>query len=442
MSSTTPPSYRSLFPTIPTISSLTSDTPCAGDDKGDDNDDYVQSGSLHVDDNPSSHIETPLDQRQTSSQTHSTTSFTSLRSRDPKRDSTRKSAHLSFSSAVCAEEKHDWQWLSHGKLHLKAALRRLPHATLYTSLFGSRSRREATPVASNCLLLQLPMEILQLIICGLPWASQAAFALTSKSSFKATRTLPWKRLAPAHHNHQRYNFLSLLERDLCAVYWFCKECVILHHKSSDKSNCDAFFNRLFEVYFAEVTWAQVYLVMQRHLRGKDFGLPIEVLSKRYSYPLLEFAPRSVLKFVQHGKIVDGEVLIKACLTVGATPGKVKYDITICPHLDTPTREYSWVDKEFQKVLKCRLSHVKSQRKFCDSCVPLPRRCRWCAIEYTFSATNSWQGPTLHITVWANLGSGQDTNDPKWMMLSNFRSYRKEPLNYELGSIRSKYELER
>ena len=324
------------------------------------------------------------------------------------------------------------------KTKVKGVVRKQPSALLYQMFKRCGLRQKANPLESCCPFTKLPTEIIQEIVSYLPLVSQAAVALTNKSLLDAIGTWSWKGLTKCQ-NMERTNLLVLLERDNCAKYWLCRDCVILHHKEVPLWDCPAYWDTFMNYSKSHLNWAYIYLVMQRHYHGKDFGLSIDVLSQHHKFPKPAF-DFSFCEMVHHGKIINNEIFIKVKLTIDVSLNIEKAYIRICDHLSTQNCYISNRYEEFQQLIKCRLHHLRLGQKFCAFCTPILRRCKWCAIEYDFPIRSSSKGRKLEIDVWANLGSGQDRSDPKWSLLDSLGFPEDTPVKYELGSIRAKYEL--
>lgn len=322
-----------------------------------------------------------------------------------------------------------------GKIRAKGAVKKLSTSTLYHILEGFGLRRKAEPPAIYCLFLNLPIEIVRYIVSFLPLASQAAIILTNKSVFNTIGSYSWKILACTDHEAERNEFLSLLERENYARYWLCKGCAILHQKEGRLWRCLTSECGLGWDIEIRLIWAHVNLVMQRHFYGKEFGLPIEALSQHWKSPCISSHCREIIR---HGKIIDNEVYIKLRLTIDASLCPEDAVIMICHHLSTKSCGISRHSTEFQHLISCRLKHLQSVQKFCAFCAPILRRCKYCAIEYDIPPNDG--SKELDIYVWANLGSGQDPNDPKWSIISSYGFPEDKSLKYELGSIRARYEL--
>ena len=148
---------------------------------------------------------------------------------------------------------------------------------------------------------------------------------------------------------------------------------------------------------------------------------------------------TVREFSRQGKIIKDEVFVKLYILAEGSVNADSFYLDICNHLriSYPSTIHER-DKEFFDVLKCRQNHLLSAQKFCASCFPCIRRCKFCAIEYDFKATLSSGQPQFLIEVWANLGYGQSPEDLKWKLPGAHG--HQERLNFEPGSIRTKYEL--
>ena len=326
---------------------------------------------------------------------------------------------------------------SRGRIKAKGAGKWPLTASLHYILKAFGLRRKAEPSAIYCPFIRLPTEIIQHIVSFLPLASKAAVILTNKLVINTIGTCSWKTLASTNYNTERTEFLFLLERDNYARYWLCKECAVLHQKEAWFWRCLTFECGLVWGFEPSLKWVHMNLIMQRHFYGKEFGLPIEALSQHWKSPHKSIQCREIIR---HGKIIDNELFIKLRLTIDASLCPEKVPILICHHLSTKSCGTSRHPTEFQHLISCRLRHLRSLQKFCAFCTPILRRCKWCAIEYDLPISDGSKEPKLDIDVWANLGSGQDRNDPKWSLISSYGFPEDKPLKYELGSIRARYEL--
>ena len=298
-------------------------------------------------------------------------------------------------------------------------------------------------VAKDCPFTNLPTEILQLICCNLPLQSRAALALTNKSLTHVVGNSAWKTLTNPNETENRMDFLTLLERDLCAEFWLCLPCGVLRPKAHLLSY-RIFFTRcmshcnysLLNVPGVRLRWPHLHQIMQRHRRGGNFGIPVETLSRSHDISDYYKAGR-VKELSLQGKVVEDELLMKASIIFYASTDPEESQLKICDHLRLPYMLYLSGDEEdFSRIVPCRLSHLDSSQNFCADCVPRLRRCAYCAIEYDFAAVQATGQSQLYLEVWANLGKGENPHDPKW---TNPRSGQlAQPLHFELGSIRAKY----
>lgn len=306
-----------------------------------------------------------------------------------------------------------------------------------------------------CPFINLPTIIIQHVANYLPLSGQAALALTAKSLHNAIGRQSWKALGEYRRYRNtdrktwveapaRIDFLNLMERDWAADFYRCPDCVSLHSKitlpsESDrnhKSNCKSLWAYIFDCRYVNLPWSHIHLVMQRHFRGKPYGLPLDRLSREHNRPIQCY---NIRKFTLQGKIVGHELLVKGCFTI-----KFSSDIShfkICSHLRVGIHLLEKTipaDSQFESVIRCRLSHCDASRKYCFTCPRCVRRCEWCGVEYDFQASNTNFGKRLEIQTWANLGSGQTTDDPKWTAAMT-RTRQVEALNRNLGSVKALYE---
>ena len=307
-----------------------------------------------------------------------------------------------------------------------------------------------------CPFINLPSIIIQHVADYLPLSGQAALALTAKSLHNAIGNQSWKALGEYQRcgNNERkawveaparIEFLNLMERDWAADFYRCPDCLSLHSKitlpsESDrnhKSHCKSLWVYMFDCVYVNLPWSHVHLVMQRHSRGKPYGLPLDTLSRKHSRPGQCCIIRT---FTLQGKIVGDELMVKGCLNMDFT-----YDLPhfkICSHLRVGVHSRSLetipADGQFESVIRCRLSHYGTFRKYCFTCPRHVRRCEWCGVEYDFQVSKALMGKQLKIQTWANLGSGQTTDDPKWTAAITRDRYV-EALNQDLGSVKALYE---
>ena len=379
---------------------------------------------------------TPAEQNDRSNAGASSPSFGV--SNGTKRSTSNKQQRQTFSSSSLnlKHVKRAFQSL----VNVKPSLKTRSQSQAEEVLSISPLRQEKSLGTADCPFLRLPWELLQLIALKLPLQYQASLALTSKALNHILGSSSWKLLEDKRRRTNRTEFLDLLERDLCAELWHCPFCSMFHRKANVISGvcghrrCDASLKRFFGGMDLSLSWSHLYLVKERHLRGGDFGLPIDTLSKDY-----EISSGTICRFSMRGKIVQDEVIVKACFVTKGFADEGKFSLFICCHLcalNLASGE-DVIDKDFLNVLRCRQSHSWSSKKFCPYCAPRLRKCEYCAIEYDFKAFKSALRTWLHFEVWANLGSGQSILDSKWVLpIMNSKELHS---HFELGSIRSKYE---
>ena len=333
------------------------------------------------------------------------------------------------------------------RIHAKRNRRKRSKVALDEVAKGLQLSQSAERLATFGPFTNLPIEIIQLILSYLSPTSQAAMTLTNKSLLQVIGTKSWTELASSsQRSEERTNFLLLLEKDYYLPdHWLCRDCIVFHHKHVYPRRCPA--HTVISSFCAGpctgLRWADIHLVMQRHLYGERFGLPIKALSENESSGSSNYS-WSFREYVSSGKIVDGEVLIKLQITLDARAHIESTFFRICMHLRLPHTKTSLDDTEFQQAISCRLKHLRLQQNICAFCTPILRRCKWCAIEYELSITNSvgkLHDRRLQINVWANAGSGQHHSDPKWSILHYLPFHSDKRVEYELGSIRAKYEME-
>ena len=338
------------------------------------------------------------------------------------------------------------QAFSHVKTSMSGIIRVQAVAVLRMLKSRPWTRSSKRNTAKDCPFVNLPAEILQQIYDYLPLQSRAALALANKSLSYVVGNLAWKTLTYPNETRNRMDFLASLERDTCAEIWLCPSCGVLRPKAPFLSKvwfytrCGSHCNYShFDYCSRRLEWGHVYLIMQRHRRGENFGIPVEALSERGH--ITEYYRAGRLKEISlQGKVVEDELFIKASIIFHASTNPEESWLNICDHLRLPRMRYLSEDdldkEEFSRILPCRLSHLGSPQRFCADCVPRLRRCAYCAIEYDFAAVQASGRPQLYLEVWANLGKGESPEDPKWTNPRNGQFA--QPLHFELGSIRAKY----
>lgn len=312
-------------------------------------------------------------------------------------------------------------------------------------------------VNRDCPFIKLPIDIIRYIVDFLPLSAQASLALTAKSLCYAVGNQSWKDLGQNHirarHNWVEYaereNFLWLLERDLAADLFYCPGCFLLHPKSALRPirgdfhyvQCKALTTYVYNRRYLALSWAHVHLVMQRHFRGKDFGLPLDTLSTRYKTPWYKLANvRNVRSFEMQGRIVLNNLIVKRTYVIDVFRDEALYHLKVCNHLRIGTGQATTLlkDDEFMDRIRCRLSHLESSCKYCHFCHPQTRRCRWCAVEYDFHVKQSLYDTRLKIEAWVNFGSGEDLEDPIWTG-ERVHDPLVEIFDYQRGDVRKMYE---
>ena len=339
---------------------------------------------------------------------------------------------------------------------ISRALHRFHRLSLSSLPNVSRGLKKRGGAGSDqyCPFINLPTIIIQHVANYLPLSGQAALALTAKSLHNAIGTQSWKALSEYGRRRSkdrktwmkapaRTEFLKLMERDWAAGFYRCPNCVSLHYKTTlpsesdrnQKSYCKSQWAYMFDCGYVNLPWSHIHLVMQRHSRGKPYGLPLDILSRKHK-DTGEY--HSIDTFTLQGKIVGHELMVKGCFTM-----EFFYDMSdfkICSHLRVGTHSPDTIpaDGQFENVIRCRLSHCGTFRKYCFTCPRHVRRCEWCGVEYDFQVSKVFLGKRLKIQTWANLGSGQTADDPKWTAAMT-RNRRVEALNGDLGSVKALYE---
>ena len=296
------------------------------------------------------------------------------------------------------------------------------------------------------------MEVIRLIDDELPLSSRAALVLTCKKLNHNIGNGSWLLLTPkGPGKEERANFLKLLERDLCSERWLCDSCLSLHSKSiayealqqkqKVESKCPLYSRFTFDSRYTTLCAAQTHLVMQRHLRGGQFGLPINVLSLDHKDLTFSASIGPCVSEVQmRGKIIKDELYVKLSYVMYITKERAEYPFNLCWHLDTYNTSASplKIDRWFAESFNCRREHLmNNDETLCENCRCSFTMCHWCALEYEFLMETVAGKNKFTIIAWAIIEEGK--------VRQNFYPYRSsfsrlEQIQYcHLGSLRKRFE---
>ncbi len=319
---------------------------------------------------------------------------------------------------------------------------------LFNGLVNKFKLQSRAPTQRNALLM-LPTELLQQISRELPLGDLVAFTLTHKTILHIVGHDPWRLLA--RDANEKRSFLALLERDLPDT-WLCHCRLLLRRKAdfrvngsrSPRCQCeDDHIGYILQVY---LTWPMINLVMKHHLLGEDHGLPVSTLSyAEVHHASKRYRSCSNYQFTLQAKIVAGEVLVGTTYQFARPSRYTLHVFSPCAHLKFFAdcfRSSSRLDNGTPATsAACGLIHIKSWGSQCSPSYVGLRRCRFCATEYDISEDPEESGANIWIQVWQNLGSGYSPAEPKWAYATQLSHDRdnKEPLKFELGSIRTAYE---
>lgn len=159
--------------------------------------------------------------------------------------------------------------------------------------------------------LELPPEIILLIINYLPTESILSFSLTCRLFY--IRYFPNSRiLSPASKNI----FLAMLERDIPYLV-YCPECTVLHSWQQcfrsggllaidSKRPCSR--NAYFPPFtYGNIRYHHVRLVMNRHLYGDSHGLPIQTLDENRDWH--SGATGAYCQYTWQARIIDNNLFL-------------------------------------------------------------------------------------------------------------------------------------
>ncbi|KAF2175108.1 hypothetical protein K469DRAFT_702980 [Zopfia rhizophila CBS 207.26] len=142
--------------------------------------------------------------------------------------------------------------------------------------------KAANPGATRPSTIEsLPTELLQHIAGYLPVSCRASLAFASRTLCNRLGTEAWSRTAFWGNKSERYNFLSLLSRDL-PTYGLCGRCVMLRH------------------YDSECAWP----LLRPHREMRGIQPPV--------YSVSEFLAQRTLAYYRHGRETGTCMSILAC----------------------------------------------------------------------------------------------------------------------------------
>jgi len=303
---------------------------------------------------------------------------------------------------------------------------------------------------SNPCALDLPVEIILMVVAYLDGCSLASLSLTCKSLHGLWDPYSMPLILP-----DKEKLLLWLERDIPYIY-YCHHCTKLHrwHGRWSRSIAPFYLERLLckqnsDNHFyipitCQIPYHHARLVMNRHLYGRNHGLPLHVLNERARsshHPDGVIDSRS-----QHARIFNQQLLILSTISMTHRRGD---PLALRDHIDRAGH------------LVCK--HLTLRQGYPDSYpTPLPQlakgtgpdaflacslvngSCNSCLTDYTIDII--WQGAKkgyrIEVLVYRGLG---DCRTPfSWHWRTASRLFRDEQprlaysSEYRLGGVREQW----
>ncbi len=320
------------------------------------------------------------------------------------------------------------------------------------SLLGVSSRIRPRPIAlESSALSKLPLELILHIACFLPPDSASSFSLCCRPIYF---TLGNQYLKALEENEQldRYNFLTLLERDL-PNHISCCYCKKLH--AINKAHQHLYSNRYYlgtgrylSCWTADFDlWACVYIhydfsstifqmTMKRHRQGLDCSKLLNLLSYKTK---TRFRHGYVEQCTALAKIVDGSLLVRVqrifmIQTTQLTPVPWHSDFAICPHFEFISMES--FDRYSNTIQIAQWDEPKGHQNW-EGII----QCKHCLTEFRIDFKNiGGRGNAMFVTRWKNLGEGRSPLDYKWQSHVDWHKGRHWlPVEFDRGSICAAFE---
>lgn len=309
-------------------------------------------------------------------------------------------------------------------------------------------------------LEMLPNELLQYTASLLDTPSAASLALCSRRILYVIGTQYWSLIKEWRHGATKWFFLVILQRDLPA-HRLCHRCIVLHLRKSEGINPPTPWSshRVFCAdrddfvegpYSQCIAHQQAQLAMNYHRLGPAYGISLD----RFDQGPDRFFGYIDQSISQRARIVANHFLIRWQIIkyTGPSPLTIKNEDTadrsirsllchvpsLCPHRSNDKTNLDAVSQ----AVRCMVSHADGSRGACQ-CAEL-KQCDFCHTEFMVELEdwNDEKGTVVVVTAWADLGSIENVNDPKWQshLGGNWNDVKNvnRPITFPPGSIRAAF----
>lgn len=306
----------------------------------------------------------------------------------------------------------------------------------------------------------------------LSMADLAALSFSCKAFHQHLGDDPFQDLALIVNDDQRVDFLIRLDKPLPA-HLLCFDCKKYHKRISpgeeklmpvnilnpvyecpEVGNPNKIYPRIRLTFDRILPLTFLQLAMRAHRFGLQYGIGLDVLSRRYKDTVDDSTWSHQTKFA----VVKGHLLMRVMSQCYAPPGlppagerHLLYSrqnfipfFSVCPH---------WQDGVLMPNVKCALRHIPKPLEgsglnrvaqetklhfnphnpiisLCSECKPM-RRCPECPSEYLIEVrmTEDRADPkkvfkqTLVLTRWTDLGNGTSPYTPEWEALNGKPGYQ-------------------
>jgi hypothetical protein len=321
-------------------------------------------------------------------------------------------------------------------------------------LLGGWDRTRPRPNAlESSVISKLPPELIIRIAEFLPLASVVSFCLSCRPIYFVLGTEYLETLQNRGMDQERYNFLTLLERQLLN-HILCFHCNKLH--SIDDARKYTYSYGYYIRFHLPASSCWIADIQKYHYIHPEFSSTIfRMAMKRhrqclYFKKLLNLLSHKIQTSSEYGfakqvstwsRIVEGSLLIRKqtifMIPITApAPFPNHSGIQICKHsgyvnLSTPG--------QFGDMLRSRM--VDIDKTAGQSAAGGARRCQHCLTDFQIDVKRfEAYGVAIFFTCWKDLGEGRSALDEKWQThVASEGGSKLDLLEFEEGSICSKFE---
>jgi hypothetical protein len=320
------------------------------------------------------------------------------------------------------------------------------------------------------LIASLPSVLWEQITSYLSACEAANLTFSSKTLLERLGPAPWLALEQPENHEEKIKFLLGMDRFLPdhLLCFFCAAYHLRTRRGNERLKATSIPNQLYVCpNFGKagmtpprirltrghaLPFTFVQLVLRAKKYSPDYGLPPEVLSKRYKDTESEWQHQT--RYYIH----KGHLLLRVVSRSFAEPDLPPSGLR---HLLYSREDFTpyfsacahWRDGELMDICKCALGHIPKHRQpitqqltkgpriqfdlrnpnpivtLCSVCRPM-RRCPECPTEYLveLKLSEDKNDPLVRfkqsivVTRWSDLGDGSSPSSPEWAAVSGEQAY--------------------